>query len=205
MTKLILNLAIDTSGTPQSDIYVGLVSIKTDYINKIRKEFKKKFPKVYYGKHKGSKLKIIEIKNIIKFFNENYIYMYSNHISKSDWFNNSYPNKTNFFERVYALAYFGIIHNFVFKYHPQNLVVCKESCIDICKTLDYFQYLAKSNNYTIISSIGYAKNTFILKLADLIASAHRKLDNKALKEFDKYTILKLNDLDSKFVDKIFKK
>jgi len=85
------------------------------------------------------------------------------------------------------------------------LVVCKESCIDICKALEYFQYLAKSNNYTIISTIGYAKSTFIIKLADLIASAHRKLSNKTLKEFDKYNILNLKDIDYKFVEKIFKK
>ena len=207
MSNLVLNIAIDVSGTPKDDVYVGLVSIKTDQINKIKTLFKKEFPKIYYGKHKGSKLKPDEIRKIIDFLNKNYVFMYSNHISKSDWdyFKNNYPNKTNFLERVYALSYFGLIHNFVHKYHPQNLVVCKENYLNINSTLNYLQYLAKSNNYTIMPSVGYADSMFIIKLADLVASARRKLDNKTFKKFYKYNSLNLKDLDHKFIEKIFEK
>ena len=207
MSKLILNLAIDVSGNPKNEVYVGLVSIKTDKINKITSLFKKEFPRVYSGKHKGAKLKPSDLKKIIEFLDKNNVHMYSNCISKSDWgyFKKNYPNKSNFFERIYALAYFGLIHSFLFKNRTQNLVVCKENYLNIDATLRYFQYLAESNNYLIISSVGYAGSTFLIKLADLVASAHRKLDNKTLSSFKRYRVLKLGDLDNKFIERIFKK
>lgn len=207
MSKLVLNLGIDVSGQPTEDVYVGLVSIKTDQINKIEKLFKNKFPKLYRGKQKGTKLKEEELKKIIQFLDENFVFMYCNYISNSDWFilKNQYKNKANFYERIYALLYFGIIHSFVFKHYPQNLVVCKEEYINTNATLKYLQYLAKSNDYTIIASIGYANSNFIIKLADLVAAAGRKIPNKNLTEFKKYKLLHLRELDHKFFDKIFEK
>jgi len=55
MSKLILNLAIDVSGQPMDDVYVGLVSIKTDNINKIRKEFSRQFPAIYRSNKNGKR------------------------------------------------------------------------------------------------------------------------------------------------------
>lgn len=121
MSNLVLNLAIDVSGTPKGDVYVGLVSIKTDQINNFEKSFKREFPNLYYRrKYKGSKIKETELKRVIEFLDKNYIFMYANYVSKSDWhyFMNQYPNKSNPIERVYSLAYFGLIHGFVYKYYP---------------------------------------------------------------------------------------
>lgn len=207
MSKLVLNLAIDVSGTPKGEIYVGLVSIKTDDFNTVRKQFQKNLPEIYKHSKKGTRLKANELKKVIEFLDKNYVYMYVCHITKSDWYfyTNRYKNKSNLFERVYALAYFGLIHSWVFKYHPQNLVVCKESYLDIHLTLKYFQYLAKSNNYTILSNVGYADSNFLIKLADLVASATRKVDKAELVRFEKLKILKFKDLDHKFVDRIFQK
>lgn len=83
--------------------------------------------------------------------------------------------------------------------------MCKENYLDINLTLSYLQYSAKSNNYTIISSVGYAGSTFLIKLADLVASATRKLNAKELSKFPRYKLFKIKDLDHKFTDRIFKK
>jgi len=207
MSKLVLNLAIDVSGQPSGDVYVGLVSIKTDDINKIMKLFKNAFPDIYRGRKKGARLDGNELKKVIKFLNDNKVFMFCNYISSKEWFDlkNKYKNKANLFERVYALLYFGLIHQVVFKYQPQNLVVDKENYLDINKTLNYFQYLAKSNDYTIITSVGYSSSTSLIKLADLIASASRKIDKKTLMSFNKYHFLKFKDLNYKFINRIFEK
>lgn len=205
--RLVLNLAIDVSGTPIDDVYVGLASIATDKINRLEKSFKKSFPRIYHGKHKGAKLKANELLKVIKFLNDNNVFMFTNKISKSDWqmFKNGYLNKSYFNERIYALAYFGLVRNCAHKIHPQNLVVCKESYLDINKVLIYFQFLAKSNNFTIISTYGHANSTFLIKLADIVASTHRKVDNRNLVKFNRYFRYDIKDLDPKFIKKIFEK
>ena len=63
MSNLVLNLVIDVSGQPSGDVYVGLVSIKTDEINKIMKLFKNAFPDIYRGRKKGARLDSNKLKN----------------------------------------------------------------------------------------------------------------------------------------------
>ncbi len=208
MSKLVLNLAVDVSGQPTEDIYVGLISIKTDQIRKITKLFKREFPEIYGSKHrKGTKLSDKELLKIIEFFDRNYIFMYNNHFSQKEWFEwkKKYNNPSYFYEKIYALLYFGIIHKAVHKQHPQNLIIDKENYLDIDKTLGYLDYLAKSNGYTLILSIGYSSSSDLIKFADLIAAAGRKVNRNVLKKFPRFQLLELKDLHFKFIERIFKK
>jgi hypothetical protein len=208
-TKLSLIMGIDVSGQPYNSIYVGLTSINMEKLHKIEKDFKKKFPRIFRKKQKGSKLNKSELRNVISFLDDNMIYMKSTIIKTADWHNffQEYRNKAHLTEKVYSLLYFQLISKNCFKYtsHPYSVTVCKENNININKVLLYVNYLLKSNGYNVILSIGYANSNTVIKLADFVAAARRKLEDKFLKALINFDMFHSKDIHYKYIERIFKK
>ena len=101
-------MAIDTSGQPYDTIYVGLITIKTDQLNKFEKEFRGKFPKFYRYKEKGTKRSASELKGIISFMNEkSFIKMYTISLNNKEWVDlkSDYRGVSYFIEKAYSLVY----------------------------------------------------------------------------------------------------
>ena len=208
MSKLVLNLAIDVSGQPYTKIYVGLISIKADYIRKFEKEFKNKLPKFYRYKEKGTKRSSSELKNIISFMNDkNYIKMYTISLDRSDWqdFKTKYGKISYLIEKVYSLLYSYLFTKVCFKFTPYNAIVCEESYLNINRLINYCDRLNKYFKRNVILSKGNAQTTFLIRLGDFIASSHRKVDKEFLKKLKNYRIYKTKSINHKVIEKTLKK
>lgn len=209
MSKLILNIGIDTSGQPYENIYVGLVSIKSKNLRKFGKEFKKRFPIEYRGKHKGSKLSYSKIKNIIEFLDKFSIKMYSTHLPSSEWPRvlKEFSNKKNIKEKIYALLYFQLISKCCFKKQsiPYNVSVCVESNVKIDRVLKYLDHLLKSNKYNVVLNTGYASSNITIKIADFIAAGHRKIKEDIIKKITNLERYSFNNLHHKYIHKLLEK
>lgn len=163
MSNLVLNMAVDTSGQLYDTIYVGLISIRSDSIKKFEKEFKKKFPKFYRYKEKGTKRSPSELKNIISFMNEKrYIRMFTICLNKKEWgdFIQQYDEVSYLPEKAYALLYCYLFSKVCFKYLHYNVVICEENYINTDKIIEYSNYLNKYLKRNILISKGKAKSTF---------------------------------------------
>lgn len=208
MSNLSLNFAIDTSGQPCDSIYVGLISIKTECINKFEKEFKKEFPKFYRHKEKGAKRTPPELKNIIQFMNKkDYIKMFTISFNQKYWqdYIKRYKDTSFLKEKIYSFLYSYLFTRTCFKHKTYNAVICEETYLDINKVIDYCNFLNKYNQINIILSKGIAKSTFLIRLADFIAASHRKVSIQELKRCNNYNIYSLEQISYILIDKILKK
>ena len=209
MSELILTIGIDTSGQPYEDIYVGLSSIKSDYIKSCEKKFKKQFSQELRSKQKGSKKSISELISILTFLSNNTIYMRATYFPSSEWkdYNNIYKNKANIKERVYSLLYFQVIDGICFKHtkNPYTISVCAETNINIKKVLDYLNYLLKANGYNTLLNIGYSKFNLSIKFADYIASGYRKIDHKFLNNLKNIKLYTTKGINKNYIKKVFEK
>jgi len=208
MSNLALNLAIDVSGQPYNTIYVGLITIKTDFIKKFEREFKNTFPKFYRYKEKSTRRSNSELKSIISFLSEKHcIRMFTICLNKKEWigFKKDYNKISYLKEKTYALLYGYLFTRVCWRFKPYNAVLCEESYLDINKVVEYCNFL---NNYlkrNVLLTKGNAKSNFLIRLADFVASSHRKLDKKFLEDLQTYNIYKLKDINYKIVNKIFEK
>lgn len=208
MSNLVLNMAIDTSGQPYDTIYVGLITIKTDQLNKFEKEFRGKFPKFYRYKEKGAKRSASELKSIISFMNEkSFIKMYTISLNNKEWVDlkSDYKGVSYFIEKAYSLIYSYLFTRVCWKYKPYNAIICEESYLDINRVIEYCNFLNKSLNRNIVLSKGNASINFLIRMADFVASSHRKVDKDYLEKLERYQIYRLKDINYSLVNKIFKK
>lgn len=180
MSKIPLNFYIDVSGQPTSHIYVGLASITPSQLNLFMKSLKNKYPTFLRNKEKGSKLSYEEIKKYLSFMNGNHIHM--SYISFNNWseFSKFLKNRQYSKEMIYASLYFIAFKQFAKKEFLYPITVCYESYLDIEKVKNYFKKIAKANNYNVQISSAYASQNEIIKIADIIAAAGRKLTSADL-------------------------
>lgn len=114
-----------------------------------------------------------------------------------------YSKKGYIVERLFAILYFMLLRKFAYPNYKYPVVVCKENYLRIEKVLDTCRRLAKANKYDFDFSVGYAKHNVLIKFADYVAAAYRKVDYKTLKQFRFYNILD-NEIDRRDAYKAFR-
>ena len=205
MAKIGIHFVIDVSGTPYGKVIMGLVSFNTNLINEILKAFKREFPQLRRSKRKGSKLAKNELKKIIEFLDQRKVRMVSICFNAEDWkyYKSKYGDRAHFKERIFGILYFMLLREIAYTNYKYRVTVCEESFIKIEKVLDTCRRLAKANKYEFDLSTGYAKFDELIRFADYVASAQRKIDAKDLKQFKYYKILN-NEISARDIYKAFR-
>lgn len=200
-----LLFVIDVSGQPYEKTTIGLGSFIIDRQNKLLKEFYKKFPDFKKSRNKGCVLKETELQNILKFLNKEKIHMTTTTIKGDYWraLKKKYSNKARFKEKIMACLYFMILKKKSKQHFPHQVIIDKDSFMDLYKLIDYINLLANANKYDFSVSISRAKDNDLIRIVDYIAASHK--NNKKFLEKLKYH----TQLDSKipelFLKKLFEK
>mgnify|MGYP001610349232 FL=1 len=168
---------IDVSGQPKEEIIVGMASIRSDYLTEFIRHMKKDRPEFLRHKFKGSNLKSNQIKSYISYLNGKGIRMVSVRFKSAYWseFKKYLDNKKYWKERVYASLYFLAVKKYARSGYAYPLVVCKESYLDIERVKNYLIKIAKAHGVSFQISDSYASQNDMIKVADMVAAAGRKL------------------------------
>ncbi len=208
MSELLLHMGIDVSGNPGGKIYVGLISIHSNNVNYLRKQFKKNFPKLISSTQKGTKRKHNELLKLI-YFLDGKTKMYATKMESNRWFefHREYKNSSYLNEKVYALLYFQLISHVCHKNtkNPYNIVVCVETTINTDRCINYLKKLLKANKYNVLLTQGRANYSFLIKLADFIAASYRKVNINELKGVKNFYYYDLDKLNHFYYKKLLKK
>ncbi len=185
--KIPLSFYIDVSGQPTQEIYVGMCSIRPDYLTSLIKQIRKDRPEFLRHNFKGSKLQASRIKSYIHYLNGQKIRMVCVRFKTNSWndFRKYLEDKKYWKELIYASLYFTTIKQYAERGMTYPLVVCKESYLDIEKVKNYLKKIAKAHGIYLEISDGHASQNDMIKIADIIASVGRKLsdDIKGLENY----------------------
>ncbi|MBU0471607.1 MAG: hypothetical protein KKF65_03215 [Nanoarchaeota archaeon] len=206
MSRLYLEIAIDTSGQPCETIFIGLASVKTQEIGHLEKKFKREFSVFYKSSQKGTKRTPEELLKIVTFLNKNGLKMHTIRFKSNKWFEfiKEYKDISFLSERIYSVLYFALLKQVTFTNSRYRLTVCNENYLDIQKVIDFCTYLSETKNRRIEFTVGFAKNVFLIRLADFIAAAYRKVKIKDLEKLNNFNIIG-DDVHYSFFDRVFNK
>lgn len=195
---------IDVSGQPYGEIYIGMVSLITYDMGKLEKNFRKDYSEFYRSKQKGAKRKPNELITILKFLNKNGVHMKTVSFKSKKWFEfrEQYQDKAFLKEKIYGLLYFMLLKEVASPYKTYSVIVCNENYLNISKVLYYCNKLAKANKFNFSFSTAYVNSNRLLKFADYVASAHRKVKRKYLESIKNYQIIN-DEIPSQYIKKIF--
>lgn len=187
--KIPLHLGVDTSGTPPT--IIGVVSFNLYTKAEIIERFAARFQD--YLQKKGRELKHDELKEIIQFLDANGVRMAIREYSVNRWhFITSYFHRLNkglveekiladlIFHGLRSLSYRGVTH---------IVTICIESRFDTPVIINTCHKLAKMQNYNFELSYGHEKSNLVVKIADYVTAAGRKLKMESLKQFQHMRIL----------------
>lgn len=205
MHKLGLRFIIDVSGTPYGKVIIGLLSLYPDRVNEILKEFKKVYPEVYRSKKKGTTLTESTLFNILEMLNKYNCKMVAIEFNNKDWnyYKEKYGHLVHFNEKIFSILYFMALKEIAFTNYKYSVTICKENFMDISKVIESCKRLAKANYYNFDFEISYAKISDVIKLADCIAAAPRKINRQRLKKIIKLKILS-GELSNRHLNKVFR-
>lgn len=155
------------------------------------RDFKKRHPEILRNKQKGSGLRANKIRSLINYLNGQKVHMRVVAFKTSYWnkFKGLLKNKQYSKEMIYAVLYFYALKDFSKKGKSFQVTVCYESYLDIEKVKIYLRKLGKAHKYNYQVSSSYASQNEMIKVADLVAAAGRKLRNKELERLDNYKII----------------
>ncbi len=182
--KIPLSFYIDVSGQPTSEIFVGLISIHDLEMSKLIKSIKEKYPFFIRNKQKASKMQPQHIKSIISFLNNMKVRMSCIHLKSSSWnelIDYVGINKQNKIEMIFAVLYFIALEKYSQKENIYPLTICIETFMDIDKVMLNLKKLAKAHNRDFQISKSQARYTEMIKFADIVAGAGRKITRENLK------------------------
>ena len=200
-----LKIVMDISGNPYERTHVGCFAIPYHLVGKVCHEFKKKFPEYCRGKVKGSNLKEKDLLRIINFLDEyEDAYMAASSISNTDWKNlkKELEHKALFKEKILGITYYELLDPITHRKCSYDVSFCKDNFMDIHKAITTAQKLAKANNKHLHCSVSISHLEELLRFADFVASAQRKVSAQNIQKINKYRSHKclIND---RRIDKIF--
>ena len=126
----------------------------------------------------------------MEFLSNNKVYFTSTYVEskeKSD-LKSRFDGKAFFYERIVGATYYRLLErvtnqNTSINY---NVFLCEDNQLDSKKARNYARFLLKSNKRNATLTAGLNRDIEELKFADLVASAHRKIGFKKLKDFEYY-------------------
>lgn len=173
-----LQFYIDVSGQPKGTVCVGMVSLQSYEMTTILKTIRKKYPWFFHRRNKSSGLKENQIQSIVALLNGLGVRMVCM-IFKSDCWKELIKylgvNRPYNIERIFSALYFSSLKKYARAGKSYPLTVCLESFMDIDKTINYLRKISSANKINYQVSKSQARDCEMLKFADIVASAGRKL------------------------------
>lgn len=200
---------VDMSGQPYNDdLYIGGIFINDAYVSQFLKEFYGQFSYLRRFDKKSTTLPQEKIKQVIEYLDNKKVRMiclkfhkhklkkyYNDLCQKKNKFN--YKRKIKLYkfkEKIIGALYFYLIKHLAWKRWHYGFECCIESHMRILDVLHALNKLSRRDGYLIHSRYNHRRNQHMLKFADFIAGAGRKLDDCVLKNF-KYLIYDLPEID----------
>lgn len=172
-----INFYIDVSGQPKDTIFIGLISIQSHDMTNLIRVLKKKDPWLFHRRKKGSSLRPNQIDSIISLLNGLKVRMVCTFFKSKNWnelINYCGKEKAYNKEKIFAALYFQTLKKYSKKDNSYPLTVCIETFIDINKTINYLRKISSAHKINFQISKSQARDTEMLKLADIVAAAGRK-------------------------------
>ncbi|MFZ3077793.1 MAG: hypothetical protein WA139_05015 [Candidatus Aenigmatarchaeota archaeon] len=142
--------------------------------------------------------------------NDNGVRMGSISISSQEWTKSiiGYKNIGKGFikEKIMGVFYFNLLRSFTFPKSIYNgkyeIIVCNDNSLDIIKVLESCKRISGMYGRNFAFQTSIQKFSKILKFADYVAAAHRKLPEKELMAHNNFKIIKKRPDSSDFI-KVF--
>lgn len=217
------NIYIDVSGMPYETVYVGLFLINSNYSARFITEFYNKFPKLKHYNKKSTKVKSNELFEILKFFDDKKLRMCCYHFTDYYWklhkrklnelmkeVDDAHVYRENFSafkEKIMGILYYYTIIHILPNNDSCNVNICAESHLDIWQVVDMIIKLTKRDGRKIKVLPQLRKHEHLLKMADYVAGANRRIDEFKINTILRHNILKdpIRDFELKKVFKIYKR
>jgi len=124
--------------------------------------------------------------------------------TSNDWIamDSLYPNKANLNNKILGILYFTILRKIAFRNMKANIITCSETGINIVKVHDTIQKLANYQDFIFDISQSIERLNPIIKIADYIASARRKVKKTKLETYANYKIINKKDIPRSVYKKI---
>lgn len=208
-------ILIDCSGQPPDSLWIGLIKFNPNYKELFLDEFYGKFPDLRSFNKKSVRVKDSQIFEVIKFLHDKRLRMVAYHWGDHQWklherrinelieeINPKHKYRSDyyrFYEKLMGIIYFYAIQNIGPKSDHYNVTICHESYMDIWTLINVIHNLAKKTGWKIECTTSVRKNEHLLKMADYVAGANRKLEQHQLNSIERHTILSspINDIDLK--------
>ena len=217
------NVFIDVFGTPYESIYVGMFLINDGYSKQFLTEFYGIFPQLKHYNKKANKVRRDDLRKVIDFFNSKKLRMVCYHFGNHQWKvhkrrinelmkevndNHKYvDNIGGYKEKIMGMLYYSCIRYILPNREKCIIKTCVESSIDIMQVIDAVKKLSKRDKLDWEIYPVMRKHDELLKMADYVAGANRKLDEFSLTNIPRHYILKnpLRDFDLRKIFRIFSK
>ncbi len=207
---------LDISGNiGKEDFFVGVIVFNEKYRKKFLNEYGSRFPNLHSFKKKGTSLTEAKLKEVIKFMNEKRINMTCLHFPKQGLINTETlienklkaltgknPAVSFFRERILGVLYYYAIKHKTYPRYVYEGNVCMETQIKIDKVLSKLSSISHRDNYHFYLSPNWRRLQHLLKFADFVASAGKRIDPSFLKGLDYFSLIS-PDIDEYDLDHVF--
>ncbi len=184
-----LELYIDSAGARPERVVIGLVSFNSATKDSILDDFFRTFPD--FVKRKGRNLTLPELKSVLSFLNQRKVRMATRSFSPNDWLwmGSNYGDRAYCRDKIYGMLYFQVIRTIAWKGFRYSVTTCVESHSNILRIQKYCNRLAEFNNIRLEFSQGIDSMNRYLKIADLVASAGRRLKRDYLRKIENFKVV----------------
>lgn len=199
------DIMIDMSGTPQDDIYVGLILFTEGYKKRFLQEFHKKFPATMDYDTKSNQISNDTLYEILRFFDEKRLRMVCYHFKNFRWkeherklnsiiqeINPNHKYRTNFYsfrEKIIGILYYYAITQIGLRGISYRVTVCHETHLNIWEVLKTVKKIAQRDSSDLRLGTNIRAVEHLLKMADYVAGANRHLELFKLEHIGHHTIL----------------
>jgi len=164
---------LDVSGNIKNeDFYIGTILFNELYRKKFLEEFYKKFTELKKYDAKGTTLKPSRLKEVITFINDNEILIKN----KIKTLTGKDRPLSFFIEKIAGVLYYYALRCQAKKNYCYDGAVCMESQIKIATVLNELHKISKRDRYHFKLYPTLRTSEHMLKFADYVASAGRKID-----------------------------
>jgi hypothetical protein len=193
----------DTSGTIKGgDISVGTILFNEKFRKGFLAQFYSAFPTLTSFEKKATTLNVEKLKEVIKFMDDKRIHMICLPLGANTMYKHRRyvddeirrmlrrePIIKDFHEKVLSVVYYYALRHRAYPNYSYEGQVCAETQIKIDKVLSRLASISHRDNYGFHLSINHRRNQHMLKFADFVASAGRRIDKSFLKQLKYFSLL----------------
>jgi len=195
---------VDVSGQPNNndDIYIGCILLNEKFRSTFIERFYNKFPYLRAFKKKATNLSRDALKDVIEFIDSQKLSMaclkfhnykmrkYKKQILEEVKKRTGYKSPTikNFEQRILGILYYDLLRVYARKNYHYDVCCCMEPKIE--KILEVIKQLAIRDNYYLHVYPNTRRIEHMLKFADFVAGAGRKVEEFILNNFKYYTFFR---------------